>query len=162
MASVPGTLDDRDDWKTVPSARRTRRRMIQSLVLFGAILVALVVVLAMGAKSALEYYLTVPQALAKRTVLAGQTFRMEGIVVPGSIQATPEGVDFALRYDHAVARVIEIGNPPQLFQPSIPVVVQGHFEGSAFVSNLIMVKHTSSYVAAHPNRIADPGGTYTP
>jgi len=136
--------------------------MLQSLVLFAAILVALVVVLAMGAKSALEYYLTVPQALAKRATLAGQTFRMEGIVVPGSIQSTPEGVDFALRYDRAVARVVEIGNPPQLFQPSIPVVVQGHFEGSTFVSNLIMVKHTSSYVAAHPNRIADAGGTYKP
>jgi cytochrome c-type biogenesis protein CcmE len=164
MASVPRVSEDvlESPWKTVPSGRRTRRRMIGSLAGVAAVILALVAVLAMGARSALEYYLTVPQALAQRASLAGQTFRMEGVVVPGSIRETPEGVDFSIRYDAAVARVEEIGNPPQLFQPSIPVVVQGHFEGTTFVSDLIMVKHTSSYVAAHPSRIANPGGTYRP
>jgi cytochrome c-type biogenesis protein CcmE len=151
-----------EEWKVVPSARRSRAAMLRSLAIIATILVALIVVLAKGAQNALQYYLTVPQALANRTKLAGQTFRMEGVVVPGSIQETRVGVNFLIRYDQAVVRVVEIGNPPQLFQPAIPVVVQGHFEGQTFVSDLIMVKHTSSYVAAHPNRIADAGGTYRP
>ncbi len=160
MAALPEVRET--EWKTVPLARRTRRRMVGAIAAVAVILLALVGVLAEGAKNALEYYVTVQQALAQRRTLGSQTFRMEGIVVPGTIRETPEGVDFAMRYNDAVARVVEVGNPPELFQPSIPVVVQGHFDGSVFVSDLIMVKHTSSYVAAHPERIADAGGSYRP
>ena len=51
------------------------------------------------------------------------------------------------------------GNPPQLFQPNIPVVVVGHFVGATFVSNQIIVDHTAQYVAKYPNRVRAPNGT---
>ena len=133
--------------------------MVRALVLLGIILAVLGFVLFKGASNALEYYLTVQQANSARARLSNQTFRMEGVVVPGSIDPTSSGVDFTIRYNRAEDRVIEIGNPPQLFQPNIPVIIQGHFQGNSFVSSLIMVKHSSNYVAEHPNRIKYAGGT---
>ena len=57
------------------------------------------------------------------------------------------------------------GSPPQLFQPDIPVVVVGHFASGGsyvFVSNQIMVKHSASYVAAHPDRVRGKDGKVLP
>jgi cytochrome c-type biogenesis protein CcmE len=51
------------------------------------------------------------------------------------------------------------GSPPELFQPAIPVIAVGHFSGSTFVSNQILVKHTSDYIAAHPGRVTAANGT---
>lgn len=133
--------------------------MTRSLLVLGLILLALAYVLFKGATNSLQYFLTVQQANASRAKLGDTTFRMEGVVVPGSIVATPVGVDFTIRYSSSLDRVIDYGTPPQLFQPSIPVVIQGHFQGNAFLSDLIMVKHSSNYVAEHPNRIKDAGGT---
>jgi cytochrome c-type biogenesis protein CcmE len=51
------------------------------------------------------------------------------------------------------------GTPPDLFQADIPVIAVGHFSGSTFVSDQILVKHSSTYIAAHPNRVTAPNGT---
>jgi len=57
--------------------------------------------------------------------------------------------------------VTNTGSPPQLFQPGIPVIVVGHFVGASdrFVSDQILVKHSNSYIAAHPNRVKALNGT---
>ncbi len=155
------TLADEEfsEWKTVEGPGRSRAKLIRSLVVLAVIFVALGFVLFKGATNSLEYFLTVQQANAARAKLGNQSFRMEGVVVPGSVDPTPAGVDFTIRFNHSEDRVTEIGNPPQLFQPSIPVVIQGHFQGNVFVSSLIEVKHSSNYVAEHPARIKNAGGT---
>ncbi len=55
--------------------------------------------------------------------------------------------------------VVNHGNPPQLFQPDVPVVVVGHFAGTSFVSDQLIVDHSAQYVQAHPNRVKAPNGT---
>ena len=47
------------------------------------------------------------------------------------------------------------GDPPELFQPGIPVVLEGRWQGDAFASDRIMVKHTSEYRAENPDRVED-------
>jgi cytochrome c-type biogenesis protein CcmE len=49
--------------------------------------------------------------------------------------------------------VIDSKEPPQLFRPGIPVVLEGHWAGNVFASDLVMVKHSASYTEAHPNRL---------
>lgn len=150
---------DGEEWRPPAPAGKSRAKMVRSLVVLGLILVALAYVLFKGATNSLEYFLTVQQANANRAKLGNTAFRMEGVVVPGSIVTTPVGVDFTIRYSGSADRVIDYGNPPQLFQPNIPVVLEGHFQGNAFLSDVIMVKHSSNYVAEHPNRIKNAGGT---
>jgi cytochrome c-type biogenesis protein CcmE len=142
-----------------PRRRRTSRRV---LVVFALLIVALVFLLVEGLGSSLDYFDTVDQALAHRVTLGTQTFRLEGNVVPGSIHATSTGTDFGLSEGAHVVQVANTGSPPQLFQANIPVDVVGHFTSETapdFVSNTIMVKHSSTYIAQYPSRVRAKNGT---
>ncbi len=146
-----------------PDARRpgrggpgTRARLLAA----GAVLLAAFVFLAIkGLGGSFNYFETVDQALSHKAMLGSQTFRLEGLVVPGTVRRSRHGVDFtAAGTGHSVA-VVNTGNPPQLFQPDIPVVVVGHFDGATFFSNQIIVDHTSQYIEQHPKRVRAPDGT---
>jgi cytochrome c-type biogenesis protein CcmE len=45
------------------------------------------------------------------------------------------------------------GDPPELFKPDIPVVLEGRWAGPVFASDRIIVKHTADYRAKHPDRV---------
>jgi cytochrome c-type biogenesis protein CcmE len=142
-----------------PRRRRTSRRV---LVVFALLIVAFVFLLVEGLGSSLNYFDTVDQAFAHRGSLGTTTFRLEGTVVPGSIQATSTGADFTIAQGAHVVHVANTGSPPQLFQANIPVVVVGHFVSSTstdFVSNTIMVKHSANYIAQYPGRVRAKNGT---
>jgi cytochrome c-type biogenesis protein CcmE len=140
-----------------PSPRQSHRLRYVGV---GVVLVAaFAFLLVKGLGSSLDYYLTVDQAMHQKASLGTRDFRLEGVVVPGTVHDTPTGVDFTVQSNGVSAQVANTGSPPQLFQPNIPVVVVGHFNGNAFDSNQILVKHSSSYVAAHPNRVSAPNGT---
>jgi cytochrome c-type biogenesis protein CcmE len=106
-----------------------------------------------GLGSSLDYFETVDQAVQSKTMLGTKTFRLEGLVVPGTVHRHDGGVDFVAAGTHDRIDVVNSGNPPELFQPNIPVVVVGHFAGGSFVSNQIIVDHTAQYVAKYPNRV---------
>jgi cytochrome c-type biogenesis protein CcmE len=144
-----------------PSAprRRARLRLIAAAVVLAG---ALVFLLVEGLGNALNYFDTVHQALAHKASLGTTTFRLEGVVVKGTIQPTRLGTDFVVSDGNQRVAVHNTGSPPGLFQPNIPVVVVGHFlatSSDTFVSDQIMVKHSATYIAAHPNRVRAPNGT---
>ena len=137
-----------------PAKRRKMSRRV--LVVFALLVVALVFLLVEGLGSSLDYFDTVDQALAHKTSLGTQTFRLEGTVVPGSIHPTATGTNFLICQGPKSVPVTNTGSPPQLFQGRIPVVVVGHFASdasNAFESNTIMVKHSSTYSAQYPGRV---------
>lgn len=134
------------------------RNVSALLVICGAVAFLLV----QGISGSLNFYETVGEALHHRSDLKESTFRLEGVVAPGSIIATDKGASFALVEGKQRIDVVNTGTPPQLFQGNIPVVVSGHFTsgpGNHFVSNQILVKHSSSYVASHPDRVKAKDGT---
>jgi cytochrome c-type biogenesis protein CcmE len=103
----------------------------------------------------------VGQAMSHRQTLGTQTFRLEGTVVPNSIHATDAGSDFSICQGSDVVHVANTGSPPGLFKARVPVVVVGHFTSvtsNDFVSNSILIKHSSTYAAQYPNRVKTPTG----
>lgn len=134
-----------------------RRRLRYAVV--AAVLVGAVALLASQIGSSLNYFETVDQAVAQRSSLGSQTIRLEGVVVPGSVYRSADGVDFVAAGTVDRISVQNTGNPPQLFQPNIPVVVVGHFVGDSFVSNQIIVDHSAQYIEQHPGRVRAPNGT---
>ncbi|MGO9028840.1 MAG: cytochrome c maturation protein CcmE [Acidimicrobiales bacterium] len=143
-----------------PPAATERRRLRLRFVVAGVILAgAFAFLLVKGLGTALDYYLTVDQAVHQRSSLGDRTFNLEGLVVPGSIQKTPLGVDFTLSAGGDALQVVNSGSPPQLFQNDIPVIAVGHFAGTTFASDQILVKHSASYIAANPGRVTAPNGT---
>jgi cytochrome c-type biogenesis protein CcmE len=142
----------------VPRRRRSRRLW----VVFGILIAAFVFLLVEGLGSSLNYFDTVNQAFAHRATLGTQDFRLEGAVVTGSIHPTAVGTDFEISEGAHTVHVANSGSPPALFQNGIPVVVQGHFTSvtsTNFVSNLILVKHSATYIAQHPGRVKAKNGT---
>ncbi|HEX3426209.1 MAG TPA: cytochrome c maturation protein CcmE [Acidimicrobiales bacterium] len=142
----------------------SRRRQI---IAFGVIMAALLVLVFRGLGNATEYFKTADEAVADRAQLGTKDFRIEGTVQPG-VRQTGQLVNFVISNNGVNVPVVQHGEPPQLFKAGIPVVLDGHFDGpdsTTFDSNLIMVKHTASYVAAHPERVTtipQPSGGSTP
>ncbi len=149
---VPGTAAGRG---TADGHRFRLRYAVVGLVLAGAF----AFLLAKGLGSSLDFYLPADQAVAQKAQLAGRTFNLEGVVQPGSIRATPTGVDFVVVAGRTSVDVANSGSPPQLFQANVPVIAVGHFAGARFVSDQILVKHSATYIAAHPGRVTAPNGS---
>jgi cytochrome c-type biogenesis protein CcmE len=142
--------------------RRPHQRRARLLVVFALLAGAIAYLLVEGLGSSLDYFDTVSQALAHRTTIGTTVFRLEGLVVPGSVRRTARGADFEVSGGGREVAVHNVGSPPQLFQPDIPVVVVGHFASKSsdlFVSDQIMVKHSPTYIAEHPTRVRAPDGT---
>ena len=155
-AASPGEVPGTSLSAMAAGRRRTRRRLwAVGAVLFGAFAFLLVE----GLGSSLNYFETVDQAFHHKAMLGTQTFRLEGVVVPGTVHRTRDGVRFVAAGTVHRVNVVNHGNPPQLFQPDIPVVVVGHFSGTSFVSDQLIVDHSAQYVQQHPNRVKAPNGT---
>jgi cytochrome c-type biogenesis protein CcmE len=142
------------------SKSRSTLRSVGVIVVLIGVVIAL---LSQGLLSSLNYFETVDQVLAQRASVGTKVIRLEGVVQPGTIVRTSSGAAFTLSGTgtHRVF-VNAQGSPPQLFQANIPVVVVGHFVSSTsldFAGTQIMVKHSASYIAAHPNRVKAPNGT---
>jgi len=118
-----------------------------------------------GITSAIVFFKTANEAIAQRATLGNSTFQLEGTVVPGTVRAVRHGSDvtvsFAIESNGVKVDVSNTGSPPQLFQPGIPVVLVGHFVGATnrYASDQILVKHSNSYIEAHPNRVKALNGT---
>jgi len=141
-----------------PQATRATHRMRYAVV--GIVLVgSLAFLMVKGLGTSLNFYLPADQAVQQEASLGGRTFNLEGTVRAGSVHPTPDGVDFVVTAGATEVQVENTGSPPGLFQPGIPVIAVGHFAGSAFVSDQILVKHSSTYIAQHPDRVAAPNGS---
>lgn len=126
----------------------------------GAVLVgAFAFLLAKGLGGSLDYFDTVDQAVAQRAMLGDRTLRLEGLVVPGTVTRTAQGVSFVAAGTRHRVQVRNTGSPPQLFQPDVPVVVVGHFAGAVFLSDQIIVDHSAQYIEQYPSRVRAPNGT---
>lgn len=139
--------------------RSTRRR----LLVVGAVLAAAIgFLLYKGLTTAVVFYETANEAIAQRHALGDSTFQIEGVVVPGSVHRLGPGeLAFEIESKGVKVQVHDEGDPPQLFEPGIPVVLVGHFVGASdlFSSDEIMVKHSNVYVAARPTRARTPHGS---
>ena len=110
------------------------------------------------------FFRNADEAVAQRDDLAGERFRLQGLVVPGTIEAYPSGVAFEVTYNGVAVPVEHTGDPEELFQEDVPVVLEGQWSGTSadavFLSDRMLVRHDENYDAENPERIsdADTGG----
>jgi len=128
----------------------TRRRMWLAGVVVVAALGFLVF---QGLGNATLYFRTADEAVAQKAQLGDRRFRIEGDVVDGSVRQSGNDVSFTLTSNSVEVPVVHKGDPPELFRPGIPVVLEGRFQGDSFSSDRILVKHSEKYVADNPDRV---------
>ena len=164
----------------VPPAARRRRKRPWALVALLAVVVALLVVVFNGLGDATLFFRNADEAVAQRESLDDRRFRIQGRVVEGSIVPTDTGVDFVIVWNDQEVAIAHQGDPPDLFQADIPVVLEGHWaragdgsdaiepsapvptdDGWYFASDRFFVKHEEVYVEENPDRVTDYGETPT-
>lgn len=127
------------------SSSKVRRRAIAAAVVCGLAIFA-IVGLAYALSKNVVYFRTVSEAVKRRAGEGSHRLRVAGQVVPGSVTETRTGVRFAITDGKATVRVVQHGDPPELFKECAPVVAEGHWsEGAAFDSDRILIKHGSDY-----------------
>jgi cytochrome c-type biogenesis protein CcmE len=128
----------------------TRRRLWLAGVV---VLAALGFLVFQGLGNATMYFRTADEAVAQREQLGDRRFRIEGDVIDGSVRQVGNDVSFTLVKNNVQVPVQHKGDPPELFRPGIPVVLEGRFQGDHFASDRILVKHSETYVAKNPERV---------
>lgn len=144
----------------VSGRRPLAGRLVGSLVLVAVVAVGAVVV-ARSLNDATLFFRNADEAVAQRDELADTRFRMQGLVVPGTVEAYPGGVAFDIEFNETVVPVEHTGDPVELFDDGIPVVLEGRWSGrgeaAVFVSDRMLVKHDENYVADNGDRVDDAG-----
>jgi cytochrome c-type biogenesis protein CcmE len=127
------------------------------LVVLGVVVLGVGFVIFHAINDATVFYLNTDEAIARQSELGAKHFRMQGAVVEGSVHKVDQGTAFKVAYNGKEAAVIESGDPPQLFQDCIPVVLNGYWQGTGteavFLSDQIIVAHDSNYEEANSDRI---------
>lgn len=133
--------------------RRSAKRTFPVVLALLAVLVALGFIAVKSLGDASLFFYNADEAVTHRDDLGERRFRMQGTVEEGSVQETGGTVEFVVFYGGAEVDVVHQGDPPELFQPNIPVVLEGRWDGDHFASDRIMVKHSSSYAEENPDRL---------
>jgi len=128
----------------------TRRRLWVAGIV---VLAALAFLVFQGLDNATVYFRTADEAVAQRDQLGDRRFRIEGDVVDGSVRQDGNDVSFILTSKSVEVPVLHKGDPPEMFRPGIPVVLEGRFQGDHFSSDRMLVKHSETYVAENPDRV---------
>ena len=155
-----------------PGSTRAKLPVIAVIVAILAV-GAFVIVNALG--NATLFFYNADEAVERQQDLSTDRFRLQGTVVGPSVVRTDDGVSFDVTFNGVEVPVEHFGDPPELFEPDIPVVLEGRFaegpdgELSApanadgaplFLSDRMLVKHTNEYEAENPDRQrqAEEGG----
>lgn len=157
-----------------PAAPARRRRHPWAYGVLAVVLVGLGVVVYQGLTSASLYFYNADEAVEQRADLADKRFRLQGTVQADSIEAIDGGVAFMVAFNGVEVAVQHDGDPPELFQPGIPVVLDGSWsagDDDVFESDRIVVKHSEQYQADNGDRLSEaedgqsgdtPADTYAP
>jgi cytochrome c-type biogenesis protein CcmE len=116
----------------------------------GVILAVLAYLVYAGVSQSVVYFVTPAELLAAPA--PGKTYRLGGMVQPGSVVWEPRTLDlrFALSDGKATVPVRHKGTPPDLFGESRGAVVEGAWSGEGyFKASTILAKHSEEYKAPH-------------
>ena len=121
------------------------------MLIIAALAIAVVIgyVATQTLQSAAVYYLT-PTEATKRAILVGQTARIGGQVLPGTLLYEPasRALTFTLSDGITKLRVIGSGAPPGLLREGAGAVVEGSFAtDGTFRATQVIAKHDEVYSA---------------
>lgn len=117
---------------------------------------AVAFLLVKGLGDATTYFRNVDEAVAERDELGTSRFRVQGTVVAGSVQQVGDEVEFDIEFHCETLHVTHDGDPPELFKPGIPVVLEGSYAAppsGVYESDRIIINHTNEYRVEEEDRL---------
>lgn len=163
-AGESSEVDDLDLTPTTsavdPISAKPKRKLRNWLVM-GVFVGALGLILFQALTSARVFFYNVDEAVADRSELGERTFRLQGTVVDEPTEDATGAMVFTVGHNGVQATVRHVGEEPtDLFEVGIPVVAEGRWDGDAFESQQLLVKHSEAYVADNDDRPGVGDGSY--
>ena len=118
------------------------------LAIAGGVLVSAAAVTALvfnAFQSNLVFFYSPTQVAAKEAPL-GRTFRVGGLVEPGSVKREGVNATFVITDTAKAVPVRYQGILPDLFKEGKGVVAQGQMQGDTFVAREVLAKHDENYM----------------
>jgi cytochrome c-type biogenesis protein CcmE len=146
------------DQPVLDPPRRAPRSARRTWIVIALILAAIGFLLYKGLGDATTYFRNVDEALEQRDELGAKRFRLQGMVIPDSLDRDASPMTFTVGFHCESIEVRHEGDAPAgTFAEGLPVVMVGNFaEGSdTFVSDEIIVKHTEEYQEEESARLAE-------
>lgn len=152
--------------------RSAGRKWLPRLVLMG-VAAALIAVLFQTLGDASLFFYNVDEAVERRVELGEERFTLQGTPINSAATFNAEGqeaVSFTVTFEGVDADVVHIGSPAELFQPSVPVILEGRWlqgtpdgaefsnganDGYHFESTRMLVKHDNDYRVDNQDRLDD-------
>lgn len=98
-----------------------------------------------------------PTQLMQGEAPHNQTFRIGGLVLPGSVERLEDGVRvrFNITDTESTVAVVYAGSLPDLFKEGEGVVAQGRWEQQQFEANEVLAKHDEDYMPPEAQHMID-------
>jgi cytochrome c-type biogenesis protein CcmE len=126
-------------------------------LLLAVVVIAIAVVAMQFLGSAALYYRNADEAVRDKASLGTKRFRIQGVVENG-VEKQANEVDFMIDFNGTRVAVRHVGDPPELFKPGVPVVLEGRWQGDYFASDRILIKHSAEYREQNPDRLSNAPG----
>ena len=99
-----------------------------------------------GLNDNLTYYLYPNEAVERRAEFVdGETFRLAGRVVSGSMSEEGDDLTFDVTDGSATIPVVLVNTPPPLFNEEVPVLLEGSWAGDTFIAASALIRHDENY-----------------
>jgi cytochrome c-type biogenesis protein CcmE len=140
----------RQDFRGLKGLKKQRR--VQIIALAVVALIGSTALVGYAMRDGINFFRSPSEVLAEPPA-AGETFRIGGLVVEGSI-VRGEGteVSFAVTDTNATIPVRYTGVLPDLFAEGQGMVALGRMEGDTFVATEVLAKHDETYM---PKEVMD-------
>lgn len=119
-----------------------------AMILGGGAALALAATLVLNAFQKNLVFFFSPSQVAAKEAPEGRSFRIGGLVEPGSVKRQPDGitVHFVVTDTAHSIPVAYRGVLPDLFKEGKGVVTQGRLEGGTFLASEVLAKHDENYM----------------
>lgn len=147
---------------TGTAAAPKKRRKWGPIVVLGLVIIGGGVVVSQFLTSAIDYYCNADEIGVKDSCSGERRVRVQGTVDQDSIVESGDGglESFTISFNGASVPVdySDGASLPDLFQPCIPVVVEGRLTAGVLAGTNIEVKHSEVYEEENPDRVDEYGG----
>jgi cytochrome c-type biogenesis protein CcmE len=134
--------------QSTPLPPPARRRAWGPWLAVAGLLAVLAWLLFSGLSSALVYYLTPTELVARGDAAVGAPVRLGGLVEPGSVSGTATDLTFVLTDGDTAITVHSTVAPTDSFREGAGAVVEGSLRSDGvFEADEVLVKHDENYVA---------------
>lgn len=120
----------------------------KKLAIAGGVLVAVgaIAALVLNAFESNLVFFYSPSQIAAKEAPTGRTFRVGGLVEPGSVKRDGTQVNFVVTDSAKTVSVRYEGILPDLFKEGKGVVAQGQLKDGVFVAREVLAKHDENYM----------------